>query len=785
MKWLTRKKIMLLLRSVFVIALFSVAVFNMMPVKAEQDYSRFDFNSLEEQSKEKWEAYCKQEFVENGKKEQEKCYNTLSNNFKRFYEKLYKILAKYQDKDLYINDQVILWTVFYAQFFSPSTDAWSHRVNSKSNLSLYEQFASDYFGFSLDETDGSEVTPDVDYSKIDYYAKETDTLKTLIRNAVAYATVCYGIKGTPTVITAQDGSKYYECPEGGSAYEDIVGERGVMCADRISYNEMGFWKYFSSKIAHDERLGIFQNIFFLGKSFSDPHYNECMANEGYDRVHYQYEDDPHVSYTMYFDFLKENRYFDGKSNLQYYFEDVLTSAGVDCLMDSICDNSLQKKDSENPGEYDKWEKSLMADRLRIIYDILEILDAYGIGIEYAAYVPESDLIPGGGVGDRTAYYWPIGSDVTEIKDGGVTFADKEPASTRINGYFGKRTHPITGKEDNHSGLDIHGKLGETNVIASEKGEVISIFNTCLEGKNTPEKMSCGKTYGNHIIISHGDGYYTLYGHLDSIDPSVNVGASVLKGQVIGKVGSTGSSTGPHLHFEVRKDVNSSSHAIDPLTMVSVSSPRPTGLKGGDFSMRKTSLTKEEFVSSLKNYCNSGKCNGSKGLQYFAERADTVYDLSVSNGLNPEFTVARAMSEGFSPHNTCNSTSNNYWGIGCSNGGGCGACSKYSSFENGIVGLSNLGIVKQYDSALEVFTKGHYAYIGDRWIKGSASDGGCYYFPLIKEYYTDKARAAEVESACSISCSGDACLKTNDADQEAYGYYQIRSMTKARYNIWGL
>ena len=63
---------MLLLRSVFVIALFSVAVFNMMPVKADKDYSTFDFNTLEEQNKEKWTAYCNEAFNEYGKKEQQK-----------------------------------------------------------------------------------------------------------------------------------------------------------------------------------------------------------------------------------------------------------------------------------------------------------------------------------------------------------------------------------------------------------------------------------------------------------------------------------------------------------------------------------------------------------------------------------------------------------------------------------------------------------------------------------------------------------------------------------------
>ncbi|MBP6884962.1 MAG: M23 family metallopeptidase, partial [Candidatus Pacebacteria bacterium] len=75
------------------------------------------------------------------------------------------------------------------------------------------------------------------------------------------------------------------------------------------------------------------------------------------------------------------------------------------------------------------------------------------------------------------------------------------------------------------------------VIASDTGTVS--FSGCL-----------GYGYGCHVIIDHGNGFQTLYGHLSRID--VNAGQNVGQGEKIGTLGSTGRSTGPHLHFEIRK-----------------------------------------------------------------------------------------------------------------------------------------------------------------------------------------------------------------------------------------
>ena len=108
-----------------------------------------------------------------------------------------------------------------------------------------------------------------------------------------------------------------------------------------------------------------------------------------------------------------------------------------------------------------------------------------------------------------------------------------PSCHTITSYFGWRIHPITGTNKYHSGVDIGASYGAT-VIAADSGTVIT--------------AGWVSGYGNCIVISHGNGVSTLYGHLSSI--AVSSGQSVSQGQTIGYVGSTGNSTGPHLHWEV-------------------------------------------------------------------------------------------------------------------------------------------------------------------------------------------------------------------------------------------
>jgi len=104
----------------------------------------------------------------------------------------------------------------------------------------------------------------------------------------------------------------------------------------------------------------------------------------------------------------------------------------------------------------------------------------------------------------------------------------------ITSPFGPRTHPVFGSTASHPGLDINGRTGDP-IGAAANGVVIS-----ARWRNG---------YGNVVVISHGGGFTTLYAHQSEL--LVGVGDQVTTGQIIGLVGSTGWSTGPHLHFEVR------------------------------------------------------------------------------------------------------------------------------------------------------------------------------------------------------------------------------------------
>lgn len=117
-----------------------------------------------------------------------------------------------------------------------------------------------------------------------------------------------------------------------------------------------------------------------------------------------------------------------------------------------------------------------------------------------------------------------------------------PVNGSVTSGFGYRIHPIYGTRRLHQGLDISGGSG-TPIAAAKGGTVIS--------------AGWRGGYGNAVVISHGGGITTLYAHQSSMN--VSNGQEVSRGDIIGWVGSTGASTGPHLHFEVR--VNGS--AVDP------------------------------------------------------------------------------------------------------------------------------------------------------------------------------------------------------------------------------
>jgi len=126
------------------------------------------------------------------------------------------------------------------------------------------------------------------------------------------------------------------------------------------------------------------------------------------------------------------------------------------------------------------------------------------------------------------------------------FLIKPVASGRLTSGHGYRINPVTGKPRRHNGIDYAATRG-TKVFAAGAGIV--------------EHMYRSRSYGNYIRIRHADGYATAYAHLNSFAKGIKAGVIVKQGQTIGTVGSTGKSTGPHLHFELIHE----GRFVDPLS----------------------------------------------------------------------------------------------------------------------------------------------------------------------------------------------------------------------------
>ena len=210
-------------------------------------------------------------------------------------------------------------------------------------------------------------------------------------------------------------------------------------------------------------------------------------------------------------------------------------------------------------------------------DIHTVIQAYNYGAGFVQYVAERGSV----------YSFALSMGFAEERSGGKKVDYRNPIAIEINGgwrygygnmfyvhlvsqyletegdfawptnsgniitsVYGNRIHPVTGRNDNHTGTDIAAPFG-TEVFSIANGTVVTT------GYDTGG-------YGNYVVIEHSGGYQSLYAHLSQ--RKVSEGTTVLKGQVIGLCGSTGNSTGPHIHLEVKLN----GERIDPLTLYSES-----------------------------------------------------------------------------------------------------------------------------------------------------------------------------------------------------------------------
>lgn len=156
--------------------------------------------------------------------------------------------------------------------------------------------------------------------------------------------------------------------------------------------------------------------------------------------------------------------------------------------------------------------------------------------------------------------------IDRVQSGGLTTTISVPSrmplvNARLSSDFGSRIHPVLGRRAGHHGVDLAAPTG-TPIYATADGTV--------------SRANWFSSYGNFIAIEHGADLQTRYAHLSGF--AVAAGAKVKKGDLIGYVGSTGRSTGPHLHYEVR--VNGV--AVDPSPyMLETAAARTFALAGGE------------------------------------------------------------------------------------------------------------------------------------------------------------------------------------------------------------
>lgn len=222
----------------------------------------------------------------------------------------------------------------------------------------------------------------------------------------------------------------------------------------------------------------------------------------------------------------------------------------------------------------------------------------------------------GCVSTNSSYIWPIGSsDTTNVN--GIEYALGEPSTVTITSRFGsKESFRING----HGAIDIAGasEAGIVNVIASKSGTVVYPTNSAQTGyaDNGYYGNRDGGGYGNYVIIQHDDGNYTLYGHLAQNSIKVTAGDVVDQGQVIAKLGNSGSSTGPHLHFEVREDGNTGTHRVDPLNFVNPDNPRANVSMSNSCTNSENKGMADAFVNLALEQKNDASASGGKKYRDF-------------------------------------------------------------------------------------------------------------------------------------------------------------------------
>ena len=177
------------------------------------------------------------------------------------------------------------------------------------------------------------------------------------------------------------------------------------------------------------------------------------------------------------------------------------------------------------------------------------------------------------------------------------FLMKNPVNgAHLTSYFGYRRHPILGYSRQHKGIDFGAPIN-TPVMAA--------------GHGTIEKIGNESTFGKRIKINHGNGFHTLYAHLNGFAAELKQGSKVQQGDVIGYLGNTGLSRARHLHYEVHEQ----GRAINPLTLKQTASVKLSGDELAEFNQ-----VKQGVLNKLTHYQS----------KYILDIADSIEPISDKN-----------------------------------------------------------------------------------------------------------------------------------------------------------
>ena len=276
-----------------------------------------------------------------------------------------------------------------------------------------------------------------------------------------------------------------------------------------------FSLYFSYKFYYNAPLYTINSPADLNKSNEKTSQNYLLNSIQEENV---IKYDPIEEDNKIYKTLSSENNSDKKANKK---EDLITI--VNHYPDGTVEYTTQTKEEAIEDKLIEVEKKLI--------DMQEVLKKKGIKKNLSI---GGELIPAKRLSDD--YLDSIKKDIDDLSKAFEYYPIGFPSKGRISSGFGHRKDPFHKRMAFHSGIDINSAFG-SEVVSTAKGIV--------------EKAGWCDGYGKCVVIKHRDGYKTLYGHLSKV--SVKRGQKIESGQLIGKVGSTGRSTGPHLHYEVIKN----------------------------------------------------------------------------------------------------------------------------------------------------------------------------------------------------------------------------------------